>query len=474
MKKIYVCILLLPFCFYTKAQDQVTNNGNLKIFTGASVSFYGNFSNNGTLTDSGQVVTFRGNSNQVISGSAVSTFKRLIIDNSAGITLQQNIAITTSLSLIAGSVSLNSNTLIINNDSPLSVTRNAGFILSENANNSSAMKWNIGAATGNHIFPFGTSASFYIPFSFILTSGNAGNITISTYSTSINNVPYPSTPDLVTNMNNGGGDNSANVVDRFWQITKDGPSGMADLIFIATPSEVGSITNLQAQRWNSISGQWETPLAGQLNTANSVTVPGVTNFSPWTLSGNNSPLPIELLNFSAVAKDKQVDIDWTTASENNCQYFTVEKSKNAMNYEVVSSVNGSGNTSTTSKYAVTDANPYKGISYYRLKQTDFDGKVHYFKICAVEFLGGGETPFVIFPVPCNGSNIKFNVNSAKGEEMTIILEDLSGKIYYSKIIHSEGGACTYSVDPIQKLCAGIYIMNVISNQKIYTNKFIVE
>ncbi|WP_107039532.1 T9SS type A sorting domain-containing protein [Brumimicrobium mesophilum] len=102
-----------------------------------------------------------------------------------------------------------------------------------------------------------------------------------------------------------------------------------------------------------------------------------------TLTGT-SPLPIELINFDAYKKDRQVELSWKTASELNNDYFTIEKSVEGKSWEFLKTLNGAGNSSQISEYTVTDDSPYAGVSYYRLKQTDYDGATETFNIVSVE------------------------------------------------------------------------------------------
>ena len=86
------------------------------------------------------------------------------------------------------------------------------------------------------------------------------------------------------------------------------------------------------------------------------------------------PLPVELLSFQVkVTESGGVRVLWTTASEHNNSHFTVLRSKDAIKWEVVSIVSGAGNSLDIRKYEFTDQWPHIGLSYYRLKQTDFDG-----------------------------------------------------------------------------------------------------
>src|SRR6185436_3520230 len=198
-------------------------------------------------------------------------------------------------------------------------TVGSGYILSEATNNSSKVKWTINAVAGTHTIPFGNAAGVQIPFSFSLTSGNAGNLTVSTYPTSVNNIPYPTTPVLVTHVrNNSGADNSANTVDRFWEVDVTG-TPVSSLTFTYAPTEnaANGNVNLRGQHWNSAPLGWDLPLPGQINpTSQSVFVPNVNYYGVWALALQTSPLPIELLEFTAAPVDnKEVLCSWTTATE---------------------------------------------------------------------------------------------------------------------------------------------------------------
>ncbi|RYM35443.1 DUF3494 domain-containing protein [Brumimicrobium glaciale] len=99
---------------------------------------------------------------------------------------------------------------------------------------------------------------------------------------------------------------------------------------------------------------------------------------------SNWTLPIELLSFTAVSKNAHLQLNWATASEVNNDYFTLERSPNGVWWETVKKVDGSGNSKHILDYSWNDNSPYTGISYYRLKQTDFDGKTETFNIVSVE------------------------------------------------------------------------------------------
>ncbi|MFK7799444.1 MAG: T9SS type A sorting domain-containing protein [Aureispira sp.] len=112
------------------------------------------------------------------------------------------------------------------------------------------------------------------------------------------------------------------------------------------------------------------------------------------------PLPIELAYFdAAVANKNQVVLSWETAVEINNSHFTIEHSMDGVNWEAVTTVAGAGNSNVPISYRIVDELPHFGISYYRLKQTDFDGQYTYSEIKAVEIEIPTTHNITVYPNP---------------------------------------------------------------------------
>jgi hypothetical protein len=95
-------------------------------------------------------------------------------------------------------------------------------------------------------------------------------------------------------------------------------------------------------------------------------------------------LPIELVKFDGTAYDTYNLLTWTTATENNNDYFIVEKSTDAVNFSEVGRVKGNGNSHTYLNYSLKDYDIHNGITYYQLRSVDFDKKEQYSNVIAVE------------------------------------------------------------------------------------------
>ncbi|MFT7034536.1 MAG: hypothetical protein ACJA2S_003053, partial [Cyclobacteriaceae bacterium] len=122
------------------------------------------------------------------------------------------------------------------------------------------------------------------------------------------------------------------------------------------------------------------------------------HFSFFGVGSGDSALPIELVDFDVVKDDDAFDILWTTATEIDNDFFTIERSTNGVDWTVLTTVKGAGDSNTQSDYQISDKNPIYGESYYRLKQTDFDGKFTYSPIVYVNF-GDIQTSVTIYPNP---------------------------------------------------------------------------
>ncbi len=104
----------------------------------------------------------------------------------------------------------------------------------------------------------------------------------------------------------------------------------------------------------------------------------------FTNNNNCWPLPIELYSFTAKQTDGTVFLNWVALSEINNDYYTVYKSKDGKTWKILDKVQGAGNSTTEQTYCLEDNNPYLGVTYYKLTQTDFDGTTQELGIRMIE------------------------------------------------------------------------------------------
>lgn len=189
-------------------------------------------------------------------------------------------------------------------------------------------------------------------------------------------------------------------------------------------------------------------------------------------------LPVKLLSFDAEIESTSVKLIWKTASEINNDFFTIEKSSNGTNFDEVAQVKAFGNSNTIKEYDFSDDSPLLGTSYYRLKQTDFDGKYEYLKLIAVNFNqdDNGICTLTVYPNPCVGScTIDLKDCPLDDSVVNVELFDAFGKKITNRITpKSKSQDITFHLNSSNNLSPGVYIVRSTTNGKNQSSKVIVK
>ena len=190
---------------------------------------------------------------------------------------------------------------------------------------------------------------------------------------------------------------------------------------------------------------------------------------------NLSPLlPVELYSYEVKLNDNKVGINWTTASEVDNDYFIVERSDDAYHFEEVGREEGKGFSESFQYYSMTDYFPYKGISYYRLKQVDFDGTTTNFDIKTVDNKNeySDKHSLSVFPNPIMGQS-RFNIDleGFGGNTVQVKIQNMSGVLIYSSEVEifQEKELIELETNIIQD--SGMYVVSVFSGNNWYSHKF---
>jgi hypothetical protein len=195
----------------------------------------------------------------------------------------------------------------------------------------------------------------------------------------------------------------------YWTIDRSAGTPNATVVLTwEAPSSCGvdNLPELVVARWDAAGAIWrDRGNGGATGTFASGSIPTATAQSlfnpvvtPWTLASITSmnPLPITLIEFTARPEGAHVRLDWTTASEFQNAYFSVERSNDGMNFEHVLDVPGAMNSNAPLHYSELDRSPLQGLSYYRLRQTDVDGNSTLSPLVAVIMGDASERPLVVF------------------------------------------------------------------------------
>jgi hypothetical protein len=184
---------------------------------------------------------------------------------------------------------------------------------------------------------------------------------------------------------------------------------------------------------------------------------------PTPKNSASAPLPITLISFKAnITESQQTVLKWATASEKDNDYFEIERSKNALDFESVGKIKGKGTIDLRNDYTFTDESPLKGINYYRLKQVDFDGQYSYTR--AESVIRDGDGSISLYPNP-TANILKINFEDTEQIENTTIY-NLMGRAV--KTISGNQGKYE-----ISELPQGKYILQIgLSDGRIIRNSFV--
>ena len=193
--------------------------------------------------------------------------------------------------------------------------------------------------------------------------------------------------------------------------------------------------------------------------AGTITTPAVvSNFSPFAIAYVPLPLPVEMGNIDITCEDGNAVIKWSTYTEINNEYFTIERSSDMLVWEEVGRVSGMGNSNVMNTYSWTDINPI-GVSYYRIKQIDFDGKYKVFDPLTLD-CDARKDWIKVYPNPTSGL-INIELSSGIQFEQPAIYNGVGQFVSNLSSILSQGESI-YTAD-ISFLPPGTYYLRMMVN-----------
>ena len=178
-------------------------------------------------------------------------------------------------------------------------------------------------------------------------------------------------------------------------------------------------------------------------------------------------IPIRLIDFNATVENNQVKLKWNTASETNSKQFDIERSKDGKNFTRVSTVKAKGNSNSIEHYNDVDAVPFRGTSYYRLKQLDINGRFIYSPIERVNLYTKG---IEVYPNPVTGSEININFLEEIKGTLEVNVFDVNGKLRITRrsSVNNNNMVLRHNLTP------GIYIVKIRTNEQEFNKKIVIK
>lgn len=414
--------------------------------------FSGNISNTGTNANcsfgvNGGILTLIGNNVQNIQSHASfpMLMNRLRLNKTDGRAVLSNpLTIGIALQFIVGNIqSSASSLLVMNNASTVSGVSNSGFV------DGPIRKIGNQAFT----FPIGKNGN-YRPIAISAPTTNTHHFTAEY---------FLQTPGNFYNANSKDASIDHISQNEFWILDRTNGTSAVSVTLSWNELISGQVTNLSKLRicrWDG--SAWRNHGNGATNgntIAGNISSSGTINsFSPFTLGSIDSenPLPIELIYFNAVLSGNNAMLEWSTASENNNHYFEVEKSYDLIHFETIAEQSGTGNSNQILKYNHLDLQLKSGITYYRLKQNDFDGSFTYSDIQSVQYESNDIFTWNVYPNPV------VDLVTIAGEQLNntkglIQLFDAKGAMVFQENLTTNLGV--FQID-LSNLPEGVYFLTL--------------
>lgn len=416
------------------ASAALTISGTNQLFV------YSTFTNNGTFTANQSRVTFTtcGNNGFAVAGSGTTTFYNLTINNPGGVTMSNGtFQVSNNMTFTNGIVQQNG-TLVILNGATVTGASNQSHV------NGIVHK------TGNQAFTFPVGkGGVYRPITM-----SAPSVATAQFAAEYFNAPQNLGFTYQAPINHVSG-------CEYWSLNRTIGSSNVSVTLnwnqaLCPMYTIPMVPNLRVAHWTGTvwADRGATGITGNSASGTVTSSPAVSQFGFFTLGTNTAlnVLPMQLTSFTAELQGNLVDVKWETSSEQNCDFYTVERSTDNMNFESIGTVKGHGTTNLVSKYGLQDRN-INGLSraYYRLKQTDLDGRTQYSKTILVKF-EATTSGFSVYPSPNNGVfNLKGNLQKVK--QMQLL--NLSGVVVRRLPLQTQHS--------LSDLKPGMYILQIIGD-----------
>ncbi|MDN5204703.1 T9SS type A sorting domain-containing protein [Fulvivirgaceae bacterium BMA10] len=441
----------------------IQNNAQLTIASTHSLSVCEGWENLGNNNIGAGTVIFSGTDLQEISGS--TAFQDVTINNTgSGVNLVSDQTVKGILTMTDGILNTQTNTLTFTNGASTTGDSNNSFVIGNMTK----------VGFTDFVFP-GGFGSVWAPIGISNLTGTAA----TEFSTSYTYGGYPDVTNLKTSDPNGDLNNVSTI--EYWDLSNTGVASNADITLYwkdQSRSVIEDYADLVIAHYTGT--EWEN--LGQASIVGSdpgsITVTGVSSFSPFTFGSptGNNPLPVELISFTASLENEDVLLNWQTASEVNNDFFEIERSETGDDWEVIGKVDGNGTTNEVSRYDYLDNRPLFGTSFYRLRQVDFDGAFEYSNVVSINNPFEARNLVVDFyPNPTSQNEMNLRVITENKENKVFVkLTNIMGTTFFDQSFDPMTFNKDLEIKLRNKINSGIYILVVEQAGQSYKEKIIIE
>lgn len=435
----------------------VTNNSSATINNDGNIYLDRDWSQSGSTYLGTGWMWFEGSANQNLNAASVP---RLRVDNGNMLILGSNLTVSTQVDLMNnGRIQLGIHNLRVSSGGNIIGYDNINHI---KTNGTGSLYQTVGSATGTVTYPVGRSS--YNP-AFLTNSGSTDEYDVRV-------------EDIVYQQGTGGTPETNNIVNRTWRID-EGNSGGSNVNLTLrwnVADEVATFNRASSSITHWDGGGWVTyNYTAAANVGSGYyeqSWPGVNTFSPFAVQDDNEPLPVTLVDFTAIREDAATArLNWNTVNEVRNNGFAVERRlSNEIDFTQVGWVDGAGTTNTPQSYELYDPNGWTGLSHYRLRIVDMDGNFDYSEIRTINGLEGQPT-ITMWPNPvANDLQLLFE---HFGEETVVVqIWSAEGKQIFDQPLEIHGSE-QFTITQTSQLAAGMYSLQVrMEGREMFTKKFL--
>ena len=398
------------------------------------------------------------------------TFGNLLLANNDA-TIAQNVT-------VSGTLNLSHNCLLQLSVYDLTILK-GGQVVNDNASSyvqttaGGALRQTVSANASMPIF-FPVGQATYNPAYLSQPTGGVEDVFGVSVSDSVF-ASYTTIPTLAAGAAQGEGHDkkgagkplvNASYIGHTWYVSEQdkGQSNVTMTLQGALPPTItassASISHYHNNAWDIDRSQKGGKTVDPTSNTFQVTRAGITDFSPFSVNGA-APLPVELVAFDAKRTGSSVVSSWTTASENDNNHFSVERSLDGQTFQALGTVAGAGTSALQHTYRFVDAQPASTLAYYRLHQVDNSGQDSYSPVVAVAGLTAS-VQLTASPNPTSGP-VTVTLSSP---EATTVRGTLSTVLGSSVLSFEQAVAAGTQVLPLDlsTLPAGVYLLRVETPQ----------
>ena len=475
MKRKLFSLVLLVISGSIKAQDEFKNTGNLQIYSGASITGFGSFTNSslGALVNNGSfyikgiltndqssmaagsgTLYLNGSSAQSVAGTQPFKTYNLVSNNSAGITLNNNLSVSGVHTFTSG--------LIATSVTPNYLIYESGSSYSGSGDTKHVNGWVKKIGSTNFTFPVGDATYERTAAISNLSAASEFNCHYYTPTQNIGNLAIPV---LEVKQN------------EYWQIDKIS-GGTAKITLNWDHSKVPmsnfALTDILVSHYTG--GFWTdaggvSTATGNTMTTGSVTSNAVNSFSPFTIGSIGFILPLKLVSFTGKRRSGTTFLTWISNNEQDVDYFDIQRSLNATAFITIGKMDAR-NSGNRELYNFDDPFNFLGIVYYRLRMVDIDGKYSYSKIIAVSEKNIDASGFITLNPARNVITI-FNKSAENGPFDYTLYNTYYGQLVMKGVVTMEVNGIAVLPLPGQT-ASGIYILELRNKNIHYKQNVLVE